>query len=163
MAPLYTLGGSWVRRQEGGHEMIKFLATASNRRGMEMTPEAEFRLIVIRVFVTDWERALHFYEHTVGIPVATRAPELHWAELDTGAAHVAIERFVPEPGHESLVGRFLGVSLAVSDVYAVHERLVARGVEFVEPPEPMPWGGVLAHFRDPDGNALTLVGPPRAG
>jgi hypothetical protein len=31
------------------------------------------------------------------------------------------------------------------------------------PPEVMPWGGVLAHLRDPDGNVLTLVGRPRAG
>jgi predicted enzyme related to lactoylglutathione lyase len=51
----------------------------------------------------------------------------------------------------------------VDDVEATWERLRARGVEFVARPELMPWGGVLAHFRDPDGNVLTLVGPPRSG
>jgi hypothetical protein len=34
-----------------------------------------------------------------------------------------------------------------------------RGVDFVGPPEKQPWGGVLAHLRDPDGDILTL--PPR--
>lgn len=41
------------------------------------------------------------------------------------------------------------------------QTLLARGVEFLAPPQRMPWGGVLAHFRDPDGNVLTLVGAPR--
>jgi hypothetical protein len=30
--------------------------------------------------------------------------------------------------------------------------------DFVGPPEKEPWGGVLAHLRDPDGNILTLLG-----
>jgi uncharacterized glyoxalase superfamily protein PhnB len=55
----------------------------------------------------------------------------------------------------ALIGRFVGVSLA--DIFATHKFLAARGVEFVSPPEKQPWGGVLAHLRDPDGNILTLV------
>ena len=31
-------------------------------------------------------------------------------------------------------------------------------VEFLAPPEKQPWCGSLAHFRDPDGNVLTLLG-----
>jgi predicted enzyme related to lactoylglutathione lyase len=26
------------------------------------------------------------------------------------------------------------------------------------PPEKQPWGGIVAHFRDPDGNVITLLG-----
>ena len=33
--------------------------------------ESAFRLLLIRVFVTDWERALRFYEETIGIPVVS--------------------------------------------------------------------------------------------
>jgi predicted enzyme related to lactoylglutathione lyase len=29
--------------------------------------------------------------------------------------------------------------------------------DFLAPPERMPWGGVRAHFRDPDGNVVTLM------
>ena len=53
------------------------------------------------------------------------------------------------------------MSLAVADVEATYARLRARGVAFEARPERMPWGGVLAHFRDPDGNVLTLVSGPR--
>jgi len=54
----------------------------------------------------------------------------------------------------------VGASLAVPDVEAEYRLLVARGVQFVEPPEKQPWGGTLAHLRDPDGNVITLVSSP---
>jgi predicted enzyme related to lactoylglutathione lyase len=59
---------------------------------------------------------------------------------------------------QSLVGRFVGASLRVIDIDATYRDLLAKGVAFVEPPERMPRGGVLAHFKDPDGNILTLLG-----
>lgn len=119
----------------------------------------ELRLIVVRVFVRDWERAIRFYTETLGIALASRHDAFGWAELDTGEAKLALERVAAgDAEHEALVGRFLGVSLAVADVHAAHDRLVAAGVEFLEPPARMPWGGVLAHLRDPDGNVVTLVG-----
>jgi predicted enzyme related to lactoylglutathione lyase len=118
------------------------------------------RLSIVRVFVRDWPRALRFYNETLGIPLTLRNDELGWAQLATGQAQLALERL--DPGHdEGLTGRFLAVSLAVADVDATYETLFARGVDFLAPPEQMAWGGVLAHFRDPDGNVLTLVGPPR--
>jgi catechol 2,3-dioxygenase-like lactoylglutathione lyase family enzyme len=122
----------------------------------------ECRLSIVRVFVRDFERALRFYTGTLGIPLALRSDEYGWAQLATGQAQLALERLDPASGEDALLGRFLGVSLAVADVYATYGELFARGVDFLAPPEQMPWGGVLAHFRDPDGNVLTLVGPPRA-
>jgi catechol 2,3-dioxygenase-like lactoylglutathione lyase family enzyme len=121
----------------------------------------ECRLSIVRVFVRDFERALRFYTGTLGIPLALRSDAYGWAQLATGQAQLALERLDPSSGEDALLGRFLGVSLAVADVYASYEELFARGVDFLAPPEPMPWGGVLAHFRDPDGNVLTLVGPKR--
>ena len=44
------------------------------------------------------------------------------------------------------------------DVFATYDALVARGVEFLGPPEKQPWGGVPAHLHDPDANILTLIG-----
>jgi len=119
----------------------------------------ECRLSYVRVFVRDWPRALHFYGETLGIPFAFKSEEMGWAQLATGVAQLALERFTPGE-EEDLVGRFLGVSLAVEDIDATYEELRGRGVEFLSPPERMPWGGVLAHFRDPDGNVLTLIGQP---
>jgi uncharacterized glyoxalase superfamily protein PhnB len=50
------------------------------------------------------------------------------------------------------------VSLQVPDIFTTYKELVKRGVEFVDPPEKQPWGGVLAHLRDPDGNILSPLG-----
>ena len=118
-----------------------------------------YTLNAVRVFVTDWERSLEFYSKTLGMPVSLATPEIGWAELDTGEAHLALERVDPKDKEAvALVGRFVSVSLQVDDIQDLYETLVSRGVDFVEPPEKQPWGGTLAHFRDPDGNVLTLLG-----
>ncbi len=119
----------------------------------------DYRLYALRVFTRDWDRAVAFYSETLGMPIHYANPEIGWAELDTGAAHLAIERLAADDLEaDELVGRFVGVSLEVDDIEMAHETLAARGVEFLEPPMEQPWGGVLAHFRDPDGNVLTLLG-----
>jgi catechol 2,3-dioxygenase-like lactoylglutathione lyase family enzyme len=123
----------------------------------------DYRLMLVRVWVTDFDRAVRFYTDTLGMKLAYRSDELGWAQLATAGAELALERDRGESdaGEEYLVGRFVGVSLAVDDVEKRYETLRARGVQFLRPPEKMPWGGVLAHLRDPDGNVLTLVGTPR--
>ncbi|MBM4383539.1 MAG: VOC family protein [Deltaproteobacteria bacterium] len=119
---------------------------------------ADFTLAYVRVFVRDFDRAVSFYTDALGMKLAQRSDEFGWAELATGDAKLALERVAPSDAEgEALVGRFVGVSLAVADVEATYARLRERGVAFEAPPEHMPWGGVLAHFRDPDGNVLTLV------
>jgi catechol 2,3-dioxygenase-like lactoylglutathione lyase family enzyme len=50
----------------------------------------KFELFVVRVFVTDWERAVRFYTETLGIPTTFRSDEMGWAQLDTGAANLAL-------------------------------------------------------------------------
>lgn len=117
-----------------------------------------YKLYRVRVFVTDWEKSVAFYSETLGMPVSFAGPEMGWAELDTGAARLALERVDPkDPESAGLSGRFVAVSLQVEDVRATYDELSSRGVEFLGPPEKQPWGGVLAHFRDPDGNVLTLL------
>ena len=119
----------------------------------------EYKLFAVRVFVTDWERAIRFYAETLEMAVAYRSDEMGWAQMAPGEGQLALERVDPSDGESRvLVGRFVGVSLQVPDIFAVYETLAARGVGFLGPPEKQPWGGVLAHLRDPDGNILTLLG-----
>jgi catechol 2,3-dioxygenase-like lactoylglutathione lyase family enzyme len=118
-----------------------------------------YELYAVRIFVRDWKRSLDFYSQTLGMPVRMANEDLGWAELGIGGAPLALERAqLGDPESHGLLGRFVGVSLRVEDVAATYEQLRARGVEFVGPPEKQPWGGTLAHFRDPDGNVLTLFG-----
>jgi catechol 2,3-dioxygenase-like lactoylglutathione lyase family enzyme len=130
-------------------------------------PELAYRLLLVRIFVRDFERAVRFYTETLGMPLAFRDDAIGWAQLRIPGADLALERDSGEQegegddGEASMVGRFVGVSLAVDDIDHTYQTLLARGVEFLRPPQRMPWGGVLAHLRDPDGNVLTLAGTAR--
>ena len=126
--------------------------------------ELGYRLLLVRVFVRDFERAVRFYSETLGMKLSHRSDEMGWAQLALAGADIGLERDRGERENgddEDMVGRVVGVSLAVEDIQQTYEVLRARGVEFLRPPAKMPWGGVLAHFKDPDGNVLTLVGSPR--
>ena len=48
------------------------------------------------------------------------------------------------------------VFLTTEDCQAAYDDLVARGVEFTEPPNQMPYG-IDSGFRDPSGNSIRLT------
>jgi predicted enzyme related to lactoylglutathione lyase len=122
-----------------------------------------YRLRVVRVFAADWDAMTAFYRDTLGLPEKFSDAEMGWAEFDVGGPSLAVERIDPEDDEaEGLMGRFLGVSLAVDDVQREYRRLVDAGVTFAGPPAAQPWGGVLAHLEDPEGNGITLLGLPDA-
>lgn len=122
----------------------------------------EYKLTTVRVFVSDWERAMRFYVDTLEMVASYRSDDVGWAQMETGEGQLAVERVdVSDDEGRALVGRFVGVSLQVPNIVATYKALAERGVEFVGPPERQPWGGILAHLRDPDGNVLTLLGSGR--
>ena len=117
------------------------------------------KLYAIRIFVDDWERSCDFYQNILKLQLKFADAAMGWAEFDVGEASLGIERAEKSiDAKEKLVGRFLGVSLQVDDIQSKYEELKAQGVEFPSPPEKQPWGGTLAHFKDPSGNTLTLLG-----
>jgi len=116
------------------------------------------RLYGIRVFVDDLEAARHFYERDLGLAVKWTHEKVavgYDLGVDLIVEQVDVEA---EEDDQALVGRFVGASIAVEDIDGLYERLTARGVAFVGPPELQAWGGKLAHFEDPSGNVLTLLG-----
>jgi catechol 2,3-dioxygenase-like lactoylglutathione lyase family enzyme len=116
------------------------------------------RLYGQRVFVDDLAEARRFYTGILGLPVAWEFAGVAFG-LDVGCTLI-IEAVAANGDAEdrALVGRFVGCSLAVDDIDQAYADLTERGVSFSEPPERQPWGGTLAHFRDPSGNVLTLLG-----
>ena len=110
----------------------------------------------VRVFVDDLAAARAFYGDTLGLAELWDAGNA--VGYAVGPATLIVEREDPAGPEGDLVGRFLGVSFAVPDIAGSHRALAAAGVRFLGPPEPQAWGGTLAHFRDPAGNVLTLVG-----
>jgi len=115
-------------------------------------------LYAVRIFARDWDNVCRFYRDVLGLPERFKT-DMGWAEYDVGGPCFGIERLNPDDGEgEGLAGRMLGVSLRVDDIDATYEALRERGVEFISPPEKQSWGGSLAHFKDPEGNVLTLLG-----
>lgn len=118
-----------------------------------------YELYAVRIFSFRWDEALAFYRDRIGFVPTYVDEQLGWAEFKLGGARIALERSDPnDPESKELVGRFVGVSIHVDDIRGLYQRLRDAGVSFPGPPERQPWGGVLAHFADPDGNVLTLMG-----
>jgi predicted enzyme related to lactoylglutathione lyase len=115
------------------------------------------RIAAVRIFTTQLDRARRFYGDTLGLGGRRDGPG--WSLFTLAGTDVVVEGIdVDDAEAAGLVGRFLGLSFAVDDIARAYEDLCRRGVAFAAPPRREPWGGTLAHGRDPDGNVFTLVG-----
>lgn len=110
-------------------------------------------LYAARIFVSDLDAARQFYGETIGLRVAFDMGDA--VGFEAGALLIVEREYGNTP--ESLVGRFLGLSLQVDDVAATVDRLETAAVRIVGRPQRQPWGGILAHVADPSSNTLSLV------
>jgi len=101
----------------------------------------------------DFDRAVEFYGTTLGLPNSARYGKMPGAEFETGTVTIAVlesEAFGIEfspHGHP--------IALHVEDVEAARTELESRGITFLA--DTMDSGVChMAHFKDPDGNALML-------
>ena len=98
-----------------------------------------------------------FYVETLGL--RPRSQRTHFVNFEWGQTRLTIAV------HANISGRTreplrLMLNLAVPDIAAAHDRLVAAGIAFSRAPEREPWGGMIATFADPDGNTLQLIQLP---
>jgi predicted enzyme related to lactoylglutathione lyase len=98
-----------------------------------------------------------FYQETLALaPRSAKADFINFdwrgTRLSVGI-HDAIQGTARDPLR-------LMVNLTVTDIRAVHARLVRAGVVFTRAPEREAWGGWVATFADPDGNVLQLMQLP---
>ncbi|HVU31832.1 MAG TPA: VOC family protein [Opitutaceae bacterium] len=101
--------------------------------------------------VSDLARAVEFYRDILGLPLTARSEEHHWAEFDCGNVTLALQAG-PHPARAGCGAR---IALAVDNIDAAYERLVAMHASVVQPPQDH---GVCHAFdvRDPDGNLILL-------
>ena len=120
---------------------------------------------VVSVLVTDVDRAIEFYcsklgwQKTMDVPMGDEARWVTVAPPDEKTSFTLTKggpMWSPDK-----VGGFSGVILEVDDVFATHDELQRRGVEFAEPPRMEPWGG-WAMFVDSEGNVHGLHSTPAA-
>ena len=124
------------------------------------------RINLTSVSVDDQEKALRFYTETLGFRLKHNIPlgEHAWITVVSEEAPEGTE-LVLEPAEHPAVRRYRmalvedGIpftSFAVDDVQAEYERLVARGVRFVQPPTDL--GAVItAVFDDSCGNLIQIA------
>jgi predicted enzyme related to lactoylglutathione lyase len=101
----------------------------------------------------DFDRASEFYGNVLGLECSTRWGQMPAAEFETGTLTIAVMQsdafgieFAPH-SHP--------VALHVDDVERARAELEAQGIRFHG--ETIDSGVChMAHFRDPDGNALML-------
>ena len=128
------------------------------------------RINLASVFVDDQVKALAFYTDVLGFEKKTDLPagEARWLTVVSPEDPDGVELVLEPDGHPA-VGPFKRALIAdgipftsfeVADVQAEHDRLVARGVRFTQPPTAM--GPVTtAVFDDTCGNLIQIASPAR--
>ena len=111
------------------------------------------RVDFIAVPTRDQERAVRFYEETLGLQRNSNSSE-RWVEFETGNLTIAI---LPHEytGRSEFTPSSAPIALRVADVEEARRTLEGAGVEF--PMETIDSGVChIAPFKDPDGNSLML-------
>ena len=132
------------------------------------------RIANTQLWVHDQDEALAFYTKKVGFEVRSDVTveelgNFRWLTVGpAGQPDVAIvlmaipgppvmDAATTEEVRTLMAKGFAGtVFLSTEDCQASYEELTARGVEFVEPPEPRPYG-IDSAFRDPSGNNVRVT------
>jgi catechol 2,3-dioxygenase-like lactoylglutathione lyase family enzyme len=127
------------------------------------------KIVVTSVLVDDQEKALKFYTDVLGFLPKADVPAggARWLTVVSPDDPDGVELLLEPDAHpaarpfkEALVADGMPyTSFGVADVRAEHERLVERGVVFVQPPTEM--GPVTtAVFDDTCGNLIQIASQP---
>ena len=114
--------------------------------------------------VRDVDRSAAFYETRLGLRRVPAGPP-GAVVFDTAPVPFAVRDPLPGVDMEAATPRpGLGVALWLhaDDAQALHDSLVAAGVEVPAPPVDGPFGRTFT-FTDPDGYAVTIHDQPGAG
>src|SRR3954447_19882581 len=106
--------------------------------------------------VTDMERAVSFYEETLGLRSTERDSD--WSAFDANGLMIGLNGSQEESPHGD--GGALVAFQPEGELEDEVERLRGAGVEFPDGISEHPWGRIVP-FKDPDGNDLQLYSPPR--
>jgi len=105
--------------------------------------------------VSDTDRAVQFYEGTLGLSLAKRDGD--WAEVETDGLRIGLNGREPEGA--GVDGGPVVTFQPDNGLEAAMQELEGKGVDFTAGVSEHPWGRV-ATFQDPDGNDLQLYEPP---
>jgi catechol 2,3-dioxygenase-like lactoylglutathione lyase family enzyme len=127
---------------------------------------------ITSVFVRDIDASKAFYIDVLGFVEnadITLGDGYRWCAVNhPDQPELQVSLAVPGPPHSPEMveamnraldgGTMHGLGFSVDDCRKTHEELLAKGVEFIQPPEERPYG-VEAVARDNSGNWMVLVEP----
>lgn len=122
------------------------------------------------IFVSDQDRAKEFYTNVLELELRTDQPlypgaQSRWVAVAPKDAITEMILYLPDENWEhyrQVVGKSQAITLDVTDMSSVYNRLKSKGVKFVQEPDPQPWG-TYATIEDSEGNKILLVEQPKTG
>jgi predicted enzyme related to lactoylglutathione lyase len=116
------------------------------------------RLWLTMIHVSDMDKALKFYNETLGLPIALTAKEFNHAEV--GPDEPLTKIGLHATGRTMKRKRLTGIVFDTDDIHALYENLRKKGVKFTRKSSQTKWGGIVADFIDPDNNEFEVVQDP---
>lgn len=135
---------------------------SDTQKGKDTMTNMQMKLELVAVPVTDVDRAKAFYTEQIGFhdDFDQQVNEnLRFVQLTPPSSACSIVIGVGITNMQP--GSLEGLLMVVSDVQAIREELVKRGVAISEL-DKQAWG-TFAYFRDPDGNSWSLQQLPSRG
>jgi serine phosphatase RsbU (regulator of sigma subunit)/predicted enzyme related to lactoylglutathione lyase len=138
------------------------LSQPAEREGAGSRPYLRVNSVV--VYVRDQDRSLEFYRDQLGFHLVLDVQidaDIRWIAVtpSEGSAVLGLVKAPKDSEQGGHVGRHTGVSLITEDIAAKFREWSERGVRFLQPPTPMPWG-LHSRFEDIDGNQFELMQSP---
>ena len=112
------------------------------------------RISYITLWVHEYDACLSFYRDVLEIPLETA--DENFAQFVTEGTKLYLHR---SGDKTPLRTQALEIHFEVPDVDAAYNSLLRRSAQFEQSPANMPWGTRMAALRDPEGNAIEIVGP----
>jgi len=120
------------------------------------------RLGAVSVFVRNQEESLRFYLDQLGFKLALDARSPSGSRMLAVAppdGTAVLSLVSPKAGTDEykLIGKPTQIAFLTENVSGKYEEWCGRGVTFCQQPQERPEGGMLACFKDLDGNTFALV------
>jgi len=112
------------------------------------------RISYITLWVNQYDECLAFYRDILDLPRETA--DENFAQFATQGTKLFLHRLADKT---ALRDRAIEIRFEVPYVNAEYKRLLEKGTRFEHPPANMPWVTRMAALRDPEGNAIEIVGP----
>jgi catechol 2,3-dioxygenase-like lactoylglutathione lyase family enzyme len=129
------------------------------------------RMKIVGFVVPNVQASVDFYDRAFGLGLHYMHPSGGYAELDSGAAVLALlsEAFIDKTdllgglsialNRRDLPAASAHAALWSTDIEADWRRAIEAGAEIVKALEEKPWGQVSGYVRDPDGIIVELCTP----